>query len=172
MFVCLFVCSFDCSNNGEVTDLQALWGWAERTASSNSSGVAYFACLSGRSYLPPGERSSQLYLEKKSVIQLSDHQQRRTAIKIDRHRRAGRQLACWTVYAQSTAAEVVSGRKTSHQRTGESGSQFKAHGKAMFKEASWEKTKLHDVELQPDQNGRIPGSRRSMQSYSLTYPRL
>ena len=39
-------------NNGT-----ALWGCADRAQSSNSRGDLYFACLSGRIFLPPGERS-------------------------------------------------------------------------------------------------------------------
>ena len=42
----------------------ALWGCADRTVSSNTHVVIYFACLSGRSYLSPGERSIVL---KKSM---------------------------------------------------------------------------------------------------------
>ena len=34
-----------------------LWGCADQSVSLNSRGVAYFACLSGWSYPPPGERS-------------------------------------------------------------------------------------------------------------------
>ena len=40
-------------NNG-----RALWGCAVRIASRNSHRVLYFVCLSGRSYLSPGERSA------------------------------------------------------------------------------------------------------------------
>ena len=39
-------------NNGE-----AVWGCADRIVSLNTRGGVYFACLSGRSYLTPGERS-------------------------------------------------------------------------------------------------------------------
>ena len=39
-------------NNGK-----ALWSYSDRNMSSNSHDVAYFACLSGRSYLSPGEKS-------------------------------------------------------------------------------------------------------------------
>ena len=34
-----------------------LWVCANQTVSLNSPGVVYFACLSGRSYLSPGEKS-------------------------------------------------------------------------------------------------------------------
>ena len=39
------------------TTVKTLCGCADRLVSSNSRGVVYFACLSGRSYRPPGERS-------------------------------------------------------------------------------------------------------------------
>ena len=39
-------------NNGKT-----LWGYADWTASSKSRGGVYFACLGGRSYLSPEERS-------------------------------------------------------------------------------------------------------------------
>ena len=39
-------------NNGKT-----LWGYADWTASSKSRGGVYFACLGGRSYLSPEDRS-------------------------------------------------------------------------------------------------------------------
>ena len=36
---------------------KALWGCLHRTVSLNTSGVAYSACLSGRSYMAAGQRS-------------------------------------------------------------------------------------------------------------------
>ena len=40
-------------------NVKALLVYEDRTASSNPSGVVYFDCLSGRSYLSLGERSVQ-----------------------------------------------------------------------------------------------------------------
>ena len=55
-------------NNGK-----ALWGCADRTASLNSRGVVYFTCLSGRSYLAPGERSIVLdVLRQRSRVTMHD----------------------------------------------------------------------------------------------------
>ena len=41
-----------CENNSQV-----IWGSADQTVSSNSRRVVSFACLSGRGYRSPGERS-------------------------------------------------------------------------------------------------------------------
>ena len=41
-----------CENNSKV-----IWGCADRTVSANSRRVVSFACLSGRGYRSPGERS-------------------------------------------------------------------------------------------------------------------
>ena len=45
-----------------------LWGCAGRSVSSTSLGVVHLACLSGRSYCSPGERSTRSF---KSLCQLS-----------------------------------------------------------------------------------------------------
>ena len=43
---------------------EAIWGCVHRTVNSKSPGVVYFACLSGRSYLSPGERTAEFLAKK------------------------------------------------------------------------------------------------------------